>query len=125
MAVATNELERAPREVIAIYEKRWNIEVLFKELRSELGLGDYQMLKRKGIRRHLHLVCLAHLLLTHHSMKAAGAQACQKKEIPLPRFRERITTLRQQIRHDQIMSFTRGIKQKRIRQRVREHLMNI
>ncbi len=96
-----------------------------KKHQRELVLGDYQMLKRKGIRRHLHLVCLAHLLLTHHSLKAVGAQACQKKEIPLPRFHERITTLRQQIRHDQVMSFTRIIKQKRIRHRIREHLMNI
>lgn len=54
-----------PREIIAIYELRWSIEVLFKELHQDLGLGDYQMLAKDGIVHHLHICCLAHLLLTH------------------------------------------------------------
>lgn len=124
LAVATNDLKCKAREVIAIYEKRWHIEVLFKELRSELGLSDYRMQKRKGIRRHLHLVCLAHLVLTRHSLKAVGAQARKANaELPLPPFRERIANLRHDVQRDQILRFTRKITHDRIRQRVREYLL--
>jgi DDE family transposase len=124
LAVATNEVTRSAREIIAIYEKRWHIEVLFKELRSELGLGAYRMQKRKGIRRHLHLICLAHLVLTRHSLRTVGAQARKANaEIPLPPFRERIAILRQDIQRDQIVTFIRRIKHERIRQRVREYLL--
>ena len=124
VAVATNERKRKAREIMAIYEKRWNIEVLFKELKSELGLGEYRMQKRKGIRRHLHLVCLSHLVLTRHSLKSVGAKArTATADIPLPTFRERITTLREEIRRDQITRFTKRIKHDRIRKRVREFLL--
>ena len=124
LAVATNELTRRDRDVIEIYEKRWNIEVLFKELRSELGLGDYRMQTRKGIRRHLHLVCLAHLVLTHHSLKSVGAKARKaNSDIPLPKFQERITSLRDEIRRDQITTFTKKIRHEKIRRQVRQFLL--
>ena len=123
LAVATNELNRSDREVIEIYEKRWNIEVSFKGLRSELGLGDYRMQARKGIHRHLHLVCLTHLVLTHHSPKSGGAKACQSNsDIPLPRFHEQITHLRDEIRRDQIRTFTKKIRHKKTRKQVRQFL---
>ena len=44
LAVVTNETKLAPREIVMIYEKRWHIEVLFRELRNSLGLCDYQVL---------------------------------------------------------------------------------
>lgn len=124
VAVVTNEVSRPPREIIAIYEKRWHVEVLFKELRSELGLCDYRMQKRKGIRRHLHLVCLAHLVLTHHSLQTVGAKArTATTETPLPPFRDRIATLRNALRRDQITQLTKRIKHDRTRRRVREYLL--
>lgn len=52
LAVATSDLQVTPRRAIILYERRWAIEVLFKELRS-LGLGAYQMLHRKGRRAPL------------------------------------------------------------------------
>ncbi len=124
LAVATNELHRAPRDVIAIYEKRWFIEVMFKELRSELGLCEYRMQKRKGIRRHLHLVCLAHLVLTHHALSAVGAKARKANhQIPLPKFRMRIENLRDAIKRDQIKVVTKRIKHEQTRQSVRQLLL--
>ena len=95
LAVAANELNRRDRDVIEIYEKRWDIEVLFKKLRSEPELDKYRMQTRKGIRGHLHLVCLSHLVLTQHSLKAIGAQARQpNSDITMPEFRERIDAFR-------------------------------
>ena len=85
LSVATNDVKRKPREIIAIYEKRWSIEVLFKELRTSLGLCDYQVLRRTAITRHLHLCCTAHQTLTHQALKDEGAQAREEnKEVVLP-----------------------------------------
>jgi DDE family transposase len=47
IAVVTNETGLRPRQTIAAYETRWLIEVLFKELHQDLGLGDYQVLHRR------------------------------------------------------------------------------
>jgi hypothetical protein len=50
VAIVTHDLKLDPRRIVAIYEKRWGIEVMFKELRQDLGLGDYQMLAEDGSR---------------------------------------------------------------------------
>jgi SRSO17 transposase len=124
IAVVTNDLRVTPRQAIVMYERRWAIEVLFKELRS-LGLGAYQMLHRKGIVRHWHLVSLAHLALTHHALAAIDDTAKKLKEqIPLPTLRHRLDALRRQLRDDQIRGFTRRIRSTRVRRRVQEFLAN-
>lgn len=102
-ALVTNQRTLDGRKILSIYERRWLIEELFKELRSGLGLGEYQVMSREGILHHLHLCGLVHLLLTHHSMDAVGAQARKANhEISLPPLNRRLDTLRQTIRHDQI-----------------------
>ena len=126
LAVVTNETKLAAREIIAIYEKRWHIEVLFKELRSSLGLCDYQVLSRNAIERHLHLCGLAHQLLTHHSLAAEGAQAKQEnKEVDLPPLRERLEELRSTIRTQQAKGHViENQKQERSEANIREFLKN-
>ena len=61
VAFATNETKPAARQIVSIYEKRWAIEVLFKELRGDLGLGDYRVLSKDAIHRHVHLCGLGPL----------------------------------------------------------------
>jgi SRSO17 transposase len=123
LAVVTNEYRLEARKIMVIFEKRWNIEVLFKELRNSLGLGDYQVLRRNAIARHLHLCCLAHLTLTHHGLRAAGEKAKQQNtEVPLPPMTERLILLRASIHHDQTHSLLRRIKNRRLRETVREFL---
>ena len=68
--------------VLNHYLDRWPIEVLFKESKQYLGLGDYQVLRYRGIERYLHLVLIAHLLLTHLGA-AQGAQAEPNEAKPL------------------------------------------
>lgn len=109
-AVVTNQCSLDARTIAAIYESRWRIEELFKELRSDLGLGDYQVMSREGILHHLHLCGLVHLMLTHHSMEAVGAQARKANhEVPLPPLSCRLDALRQLIRRDQIRRLLRDI----------------
>ena len=125
LAVATDETKLAAREIIAIYEKRWHIEVLFKELRSSLGLCDYQVLSRNAIERHLHLCGLAHQLLTHHSLVAEGAKAKQQnKQVDLPPLRERLENLRSTIRTQQAKLMLSKIKNRNARTNIREFLKN-
>jgi SRSO17 transposase len=124
VAIVTNATTMPPRAIIANYERRWAIEVLFKELKGTFGLGDYQMQKRQGIERHLHLCGLAHLALTHHALRAVGAKAKQaNKDVPLPRFQERRDAMRREIREDNIERFVRRIRHAKIRRRVRQQLL--
>jgi len=124
LAVATNETNLDARKILMIYETRWAIEVLMKELKGSLGLGQYQMQSWIGIVRHLHLVALSHLTLTHHALKRIGAQATKPhKDVPLPTFNQRITVFREDVQREQITRFTNRIRQPRVRQRVKEFLL--
>jgi len=124
LAVATNDTGRSARQIIEIYERRWSIEVLFKELRG-LGLGQYQMLRRNGIHRHLVLVGLAHLTLTRQALARLDAPARKQNRIPLPRCQERLADLRQSIRHDHIQALTHRIRHEPTRNQLRQALLTL
>ena len=124
IAVATNETGLRPRQIIAIYERRWLIEVLFKELHQDLGLGDYQMLHRDGILRHLHLCCLAHLLLTHRCLNGVGAQATKaNQKVQMPPMNQRLAGLRAEIAKDQIRRLVPGARHEKLRRTLYDHLL--
>jgi SRSO17 transposase len=124
VAFATNETGLDPRKVVSIYENRWSIEILFKELRNDLGLGEYQVLDEHAIVRHLHLCALAHLMLTHHAMEGAGAQARKAHtEVLLPPMSRRLEDLRLEIRRDQLRRLFRGTKNRRLRMKIEPYLM--
>ena len=124
LSVVTNELNMKPREIIATYEKRWNIEVLFKELRNSLGLGEYQVLSRTAIERHLHLSCAAHQTLTHQAIMEEGAQAKQKnKEVILPTLNQRLQNLRQRVNRDRTERLLNRIKDNKLKSKIRSYLL--
>jgi SRSO17 transposase len=126
VAIATSETTLDARTIVATYEKRWAIEVLFKELRGPLGLGDYQVLSARGIRNHLHLCGLTHLLLTHHSLDAVGAQARKAiKELSLPPLQQRLDALRRQLRREHRERMVRRIRHVKLRRKVSEILSNL
>jgi SRSO17 transposase len=127
VAIVTNATGVDARAVVAIYERRWDIEVLFKDLEQSLGLGDYQMLHERAIVNHLHLACLAHLLLTHHALDRAGSASRRvgeqaKKantEVRLPSVERRIADLRQAARDERIRKlFAKGALHARYRKRL-------
>jgi SRSO17 transposase len=124
IAIVTSETQLRPRQIVAIYETRWLIEVLFKELHQDLGLGDYQMLHRDGILRHLHLCCLAHLLLTHHALDGVRAQATKANcQVELPPMNQRLAALRAQVARDEIQKLVPGDTYERLRKRLCDHLL--
>lgn len=124
IAIVTNETGLKARQIVEVYECRWLIEVLFKELAQDLGLGDYQMLQTDGIVRHLHVCCLAHLLLTHHSLEELGAQARKpNKKVELPTMSQRLASLRTRIARDEICRILKGPEHAKIRSKLLEHLL--
>jgi SRSO17 transposase len=124
IAVVTSETGLRPRQVVAIYELRWTIEVLFKELRQDLGLGDYQMIADEGILKHLHVCCLAHLLLTHQCLTGLGAKARKaNKQVELPPMSQRIQTLRTRIAKDRVEQIVKGPKHGKLRQEIYDCLL--
>jgi len=111
-------------QMVSIYEMRWLLEVLFQGLHRDLGLGDYQMLHREAILAHLHLCCLAHLLLTHRCLAAIGAQATKAfQQVNLPTMNQRLATLRAQIARDRIRELVPGAKHEKLRQTLCDHLL--
>jgi len=129
-AVVTNETGLRPRQVIAIYELRWNIEVLFKELHQDpgyprAGRGDYRMLHKDGIVHHLHVRCPAHLLPTHQSLAGLGAKAKKpNKQVPLPPVSQRLADLRLRIAGDQIDRLVPGDQHAKLRKKLHDYLLD-
>jgi hypothetical protein len=124
VAIVTNETGLDARAIVSIYEQRWNIEVLFKELEVDLGLGDYQVLSEEGILKHLHLCCLAHLALTHHALEGVGAQATKaNQQVRLPTMNQRLEMFRSAVQREQIHRlFRQGGPHERVRQKVEHYL---
>jgi hypothetical protein len=52
----------------------WTIEMLIKDEKQHLGLGDYRVRRYQAVVRHLHLVDCAYACLTHVGIKAYRAQ---------------------------------------------------
>jgi SRSO17 transposase len=120
IAIVTNATGMDARAIVAAYERRWNIEVMFKDLEQSLGLSDYQMLHERAIVNHLHLVCLALLMLTHHAMDCVGAKAIESNtEVRLPSVEQRIESLRKAHRDERIRKlFRKGSLHARYRKKL-------
>jgi SRSO17 transposase len=124
IAIVTNETRLQARQIVEVYERRWLIEVLFKELAQDLGLGDYQMLQTDGIVHHLHVCCLAHLLLTHQSIEGFGAQARKADEqVEMPPMSQRLAELRSRTTRDQVLRLVKGDQHAALRKKLCDHLI--
>jgi len=64
IALVTNDLSRPARREVADYLCRWSIELLIRDEKQHLGLGDYRVLRYRAVVRHLHLVDIAYVCMT-------------------------------------------------------------
>lgn len=113
IALTTNETRWSAKTVLSHYLFRWGIEVFFKMSKQHLGLGDYQLLRYRGIERYLCLVLIASLLLTHLGIANARAQATQSTTLlRLPSLHQLQHVLRDKLWDDVIASFEAGTKHK-------------
>jgi len=67
--ILTDMLDMNTCDVLTVYSYRWQIELYFKELKSYLGLGHYQMLSFRAIVRHIDCVIMAFMYLEHLRIK--------------------------------------------------------
>jgi SRSO17 transposase len=124
IAMATNETRWGALRVLSHYLNRWPIEVLFKESKQYLGLGDYQIMRFRGIERYLSLVLIAHLLLTHLGGVACGAQALDKnKPLDLPSVPQLQQLLREKLWDDTINSMEQGTRNRRIGKKLKQVIL--
>jgi SRSO17 transposase len=122
IAMATDETRWSATTILSHYLNRWPIEILFKESKQNLGLGDYQVLRYRGIERYLHLVLIAHLLLTHLGANAPGAQAdCDENDpLRLPSVPRLQQLLRSKLWDDTINAMEKGSRNRRVGKKLKE-----
>lgn len=126
LVLATSDTGLDTRTIVSEYEKRWSIEVLFKELRGSLGLGDYQVQSEQAIRHHVHLTGLVHQVLTHHSLKAVGAKARKAKvDLTLPPLSQRLEALREHLRRERLARFLKRVRQPKLHRRFQQCLTEL
>lgn len=99
IALVTNDVNRSPKRVVGDYLRRWSIEMLIKDEKQNLGLGDYRVLRYRAVVRHLHLVDCAYACLTHVGLEAQRAQGREnaKNVLRLPPIRQLKQDLRQSV----------------------------
>ena len=62
--IVTNMLQLTSREIISIYQRRFLIEVLFRELKSDLGLGKQQVTRNETrIENSIAIAIMSYLVL--------------------------------------------------------------
>jgi hypothetical protein len=52
----STDVDLSPKEIISIYEDRWNIETAHREANQKLGFKDYQLRSKHAIERFIQLV---------------------------------------------------------------------
>jgi len=95
IALVTDDLRASMKTIVANYLKRWSIEMLIKDEKQQLGLGDYRVKRYRAVVRHLHLVDCAYACLTHLGLKSQGAQGQnQSKKVlrlePISKLKDRM-----------------------------------
>jgi SRSO17 transposase len=125
ICMATNETRWDPLRVLSHYLDRWPIEVLFKESKQYLGLGDYQVLRYRGIERYLHLVLIAHLLLTHLAATDPDAQAetDKNKLLDLPSTPQLQARLREKLWDDTVNTMEQGSRNRKLAKKLKQIIL--
>jgi SRSO17 transposase len=123
ITLVTDETRWSAKTVLSHYLARWGIEVFFKMSKQHLGLGDYQLLRYRGIERYLCLVLIAYLLLTHLALRELDAQAKRSKaELRLPSIPQLQELLRRKLWDDVIDRLASGKRYKAVARRIKEAL---
>jgi len=80
VALVTDDRRASMTSIVADYLKRWAIELLIKDEKQQLGLGDYRVLRYRAVVRHLHLVDIAYACLTRLALSGRDEQGQRKSD---------------------------------------------
>ena len=61
--ICTNDMESDPNEIIEIYRKRWEIELLFKQIKQNFPLKYFYGESANAIKKQIWVTLIANLLL--------------------------------------------------------------
>ena len=62
--LVTNLPDATGRQIISVYQRRWSVEIIFKELKSGLGLGEHQVTGDKNrVEKSVGIAVIAYLFL--------------------------------------------------------------
>lgn len=103
--LVTNHTSATAKEVVDAYLLRWQIELFYRELKSDLGLGHYQVLTLEGIRAHVHLALMAFLTLEIYRldlMAKADPRWLARYGIPQARTRQLVLTFEAEARREDL-----------------------
>ena len=81
--LACTDSTATARQVIEWYEVRWQIELMFRELKSRMQLGCYVLMKFEAVERYLDLLLMGFLLLEDERLRdiqSAGPPAARGGE---------------------------------------------
>jgi len=97
VALVTDELGASMTSIVADSLKRWAIELLIKDEKQHLGLGDYRVRRYRAVVRHLHLVDIAYACLTRLALDGRDEQGQHKNDnmLRLPPISELKARMRQ------------------------------
>jgi len=124
LALVTDDLGASMKRIVADYLKRWAIELLIRDEKQQLGLGDYRVLRYRAVVRHLHLVDVAYACLTHLGLKAQRAQGRQKKTkvLRLPPISQLKTRMRQLVWQEAVEDVIKGSHERPVVRRLEKLL---
>jgi hypothetical protein len=110
-ALVTNNLKMSAAKIVEYYELRWQIEVLFRELKGQLGLQDYQGTKFTSYERYVTLTLLGYLVLEYQRWRGLRGKA--KSQEPRGGWTTaRTSTLLEQVRREATAADVRWIGQR-------------
>ena len=80
LAIVTDDPSLTAARIIRTYDRRWSIEVFFRDAKQLLGFGQYQNRSLTAAVTHLHLVCFAYALLTHIAIERECEKGKRKRK---------------------------------------------
>lgn len=86
--IVTNLEEATASQILSVYARRWQVEVMFKELKSHLHLGQMQVTKEAGrVKRAMMFPVLSYLLL----LRLYGKELDEEEGASLFELKQRFT----------------------------------
>lgn len=87
-------LEKIGAMIVEFFEMRWQVEVFFRELKSDLGLSDYRGTDFRACERHVDLVLLSFMFLEEMRREEVAKAKSPVKRREVARLRTRGITAR-------------------------------